>query len=113
MMAYRLPVLALSALALTGCASIAVTNELLEQRTAMALGMSASQFTISGRADDGLRTEYDVQTKSGKTYRCYVEGILYYTGRNVSDAICTAMGSAANPPTKACNALLKAAGKCQ
>ncbi len=112
MQAHRSIVLLTLAFALTACASIAVTSEILEQRTALALGLAHGQFNISGRVDDGLRTDYEVHTKSGKTYRCYVEGILYYTGRNVSDAICTGTAATNTAPTKSCNALLKAAGKC-
>lgn len=111
--------IALSAL-LVGCASVAVNNDSLTQRTSNALGLSPDQFTISNRSDSGVRTDYSVHTSAGKTYACYVTGTFSVTGRIVSDAICSTMQAGA-PSSQAtnetthqpCNALLKAAGKCQ
>jgi hypothetical protein len=116
--------LAAVAVIATGCASVAVKNEAIEARTATALGLTQDQFTISDRVDDGVRADYKVKTKAGKQYACYVTGTISYLGRVVSDPICTevgkpakqgisggAAGNAAGNPS--CNALLKAAGKCQ
>jgi len=103
----------LSALALAavmaGCASMAVTNDAIQQKTSFALGMTADQFTISDRVDDGLQSRYTATTKNGKVYMCYVEGTVTITGRVVSDAVCSEMGKNSAPM---CNDLLKAAGKC-
>lgn len=104
---------------LAGCASVAVTEDALVQRTSFALGVSADHFTISNRVDSGVRTDYDVHTQAGKDYACYVTGTVSVTGRTVSDAICKArQGTAqASQSTKEsdspCNDLLKAAGKCE
>lgn len=105
--------------ALAGCASVAVTDDAIGQRTAFALGIERSGFVISDRQDEGIRTNYTVKAKSGKTYSCYVTGTVSVVGRVVSDAICAEVGGApakptakAGTPAASCNALLKAAGKC-
>ena len=103
-------------LQVSACASIAVTPSNIEERTAFALGLNSSEFTISNRRDNGLRTDYLVQTNQGGRYNCYVEGTFSIIGRTVSDAICNQTGAAAlhqpTTTTTKCNALLKAAGKC-
>ena len=99
-----------------GCASVAVSNDAIEQNTASTLGLSKGAFTISDRVDNGMKTTYAVKTKSGKQYRCYVTGTLSAFGRVVSDAVCNEAGKSAEQSTGtsggSCNALLKAAGKC-
>lgn len=110
--------------AVAGCASVAVSNDAIEKNTAMALGLPKSSFTISDRVDDGVKSSYAVKTNAGKQYSCYVTGTVAITGRVVSDAICQALaqpqgqGKSAKPASvggggASCNALLKAAGKCQ
>ena len=103
--------------ALSGCASVAVTEDAVKQRTAFALGVEQGDFVISDRVDDGVETRYKVKTKTGKTYNCYVTGTISYVGRTVSDAVCSATGKTAATGTSGatgtkCNALLKAANKC-
>lgn len=83
---------------LSGCASVAVTDEAIVERTAFALGLQRGSFTISGRQDDGMRTDYKVQTKSGQHYNCYVMGSVSVMGRTVSDALCNKPGEAARNP---------------
>lgn len=108
---------AVAALA-AGCASVAVTDDSIEQRTSAALGIYRDAFTISDRQDEGIKTTYTVKTKTGKGYNCYVTGTVTYFGRTVSDAVCTEITSRSTtkqPTGKAggaCNALTKAAGKC-
>ena len=70
---------------ITGCASVVVSGDKLESRTASAIGSAPGQFTITNRVDDGIRTDFYVQTKTGKAYNCYVTGTIGV----VSDAICT------------------------
>jgi len=100
----------------TGCASVAVTNDAIEKNTAFALGIEKGTFTISNREDDGVKSTYLVSTNAGKKYTCYVTGTVSVVGRVVSDAVCNETGKSAKPATgtttKSCNALLKAAGKC-
>ena len=100
----------------SGCASVAVTNDAIERNTAFALGIEKGTFTISNREDDGVKSTYLVNTKSGRKYTCYVTGTVAVVGRVVSDAVCNEIGKQAKQTTKAtaqsCNALLKAAGKC-
>jgi hypothetical protein len=99
-----------------GCASIAVSDDAIEQNTATTLGLQKGNFTISDRVDDGVKSGYTVQTKTGKKYSCYVTGTVSYMGRVVSDAVCNEIGGKqtkqAAPSNGTCNALLKAAGKC-
>lgn len=101
-----------------GCASVAVSNDAIEKRTATALGLANNTFTISDRVDDGVRTDYTVKTSNGKQYACYVTGTVSVTGRVVSDAICIEKAKAntkpasTTPASSSCNALLKAAKKC-
>lgn len=103
-----------------GCASVAVSSDAIEKNTAFALGLEKGTFTISDRVDEGVKSSYTVKTNTGKKYSCYVTGTVSVMGRVVSDAMCNEVGkqpakqtggtgSAGGP----CNALLKAAGKCQ
>lgn len=112
----------LSALAalVTGCASVAVTGDAIEQRTAFALGLEQGSFVITDRQDEGIKTNYNVKAKNGRAWSCYVTGTFSVVGRVTSDAICTekagnkqaGKASAAPAPAASCNALLKAAGRC-
>ncbi|WP_041951286.1 hypothetical protein [Verminephrobacter eiseniae] len=69
--------------------------------------------------DDGVKASYSVKTNTGKQYACYVTGGVSIVGRVVSDPMCTEVGKAGKQATTgatsnaSCNALLKAAGKCQ
>jgi nitrate/nitrite transporter NarK len=99
-----------------GCASVAVTSDAIENNTASALGLEKGTFTISNREDDGIKSTYLVNTNAGKKYSCYVTGTVSVVGRVVSDAVCNEVGKSTKQSTGktlgACNALLKAAGKC-
>ncbi|MGF6349156.1 hypothetical protein [Variovorax sp. W2I14] len=112
-----------------GCASTAVTDDAIVTNTSRALGLPPSAFTISNRADSGVQTTFIARTDGGRTYNCYVEGSVSVVGRVVSDAICQEMRQSDTPasarrsssrpatgtaPTAApaCNALLRAAGRC-
>ena len=120
----RLALLAtfVAALTLMGCASVAVTDDALQQRTAASLSLATGSFTISNRQNSGVRSDYDVTTQDGRQFSCYVTGGVSVTGRNVSDALCHAapkltVGATPVPatspkPAAACNALLQAAGRC-
>lgn len=63
-----------SSLLAGGCASIAVTDEAIVDRTAFALGLAKGDFTISNRMDDGAATRYQVHTKEGQTPRNPLRG---------------------------------------
>ncbi|SFP99583.1 hypothetical protein [Variovorax sp. 770b2] len=118
-----------AALLVGGCASHAVTDDAIVTNTSRALGLPPGAFTISNRADSGVQTTFIARTDGGRTFNCYVEGSVSVVGRVVSDAICqemrqsdapaSARRSAAKPPSgaapapaPACNALLRAAGRC-
>lgn len=90
--------IAVAAAATTGCASIAVTDEALVERTAFALGLSKGDFTISNRVDDGTTTRYSVRAKSGQEFNCFVGGSIGVLGRVVSEAVCTKKGEVARNP---------------
>ncbi len=87
-----------AALALGACASVAVSDSAIEERTAFALGLPVGSFTISNRQNDGVRTQYQVLTKAGQRHNCYVAGSVGITGRVVSDAICNKPGEAPKNP---------------
>lgn len=76
---------ALVTVAATGCATIA-TDTAIVKRTGFALGLDASEFTISDRQNAGT------------------------SGTESSDAICNEIGG--NGTGGTCNALLKKASKC-
>ncbi|WP_286744892.1 hypothetical protein [Aquabacterium sp. UBA2148] len=113
---------------LAGCAATQVPQDKLEQRTAMAIGRDVGAFTISNQAmesDGGGRMNYTVTTKDGALYQCYIyeapplaKITSFGMAPTTSDAICTQRsgakpGKAAQKETPpACNALLKAAGRC-
>lgn len=116
-MKIKLTTCAFAVTLIQGCASLAVSNDAIEANTAHALGLSASEFTVSDRQDSGIKTNYNVQTKGGKHFSCYVTGSVSVVGAVVSDALCTEMASSGAVGEKkgggvSCNALLNAAGKC-
>ena len=88
----------LAAATATGCASIAVTDEALVDRTAFALGLGKGDFTISNRVDEGTTTRYSVKARSGQEFNCFVGGSIGVLGRVVSEAICTKKGEVARNP---------------
>ena len=102
----------------TGCstlgASFAVSDEALVSRTETAIGVPASEFTISDRVNEGVTARYKVETKSGKRYNCFVGGSLSGIGKSVSEAVCKPLdGSGSTQPSdKNCDALSQAAGRC-
>ncbi|MDB6062331.1 MAG: hypothetical protein JWM78_2434 [Verrucomicrobiaceae bacterium] len=99
----------------TGCASVAVTDDAIEKNTAFALGIEKGTFTISNRENEGVKSTYLVNTNTGKKYSCYVTGAVSMVGRTVSDAMCNEVGKPvkeSGETNASCNALLKAAGKC-
>ena len=110
------------AIGLAGCASVAVTDDAIQQETGRALSAAPGSFQVSNRHNSGVKTTYDVKLTDGRQYACYVTGSVGITGRAVSDALCQpSNGQAAAAPKPAatagttpaaCNALLKAAGKC-
>ena len=81
-----------------GCASIAVTDQAIVDRTAFALGLANGDFTISNRVDDRAATRYQVRTKAGQNYRCFVGGSIGLLGRSVSEAVCTKEGETPRNP---------------
>ena len=111
--------ISVAAVLVAGCASVAVTDDVIERNTAQALGLAKGSFAISERTNDGVKASYNVKTNTGKQYACYVTGGVGIVGRVVSDPICTEIAKpgkqAASGATgnASCNPLLKAAGKCQ
>jgi hypothetical protein len=101
---------------LSGCAAQMITPQHLQQRTEVALGMEAAQFTISDRVDDSVSTRYKVTTRDGRRFNCTVGGAFSFAGGVVTDAICHPFGNSASTSSgvsvPGCNALLKAAGRC-
>jgi hypothetical protein len=90
--------LPLACLSLAACASIAVTDEAIVERTAFALGLDKTAFTIANRTDDGTTSRYTVRTRTGQDYNCFIGGSITVLGRSVSEAVCTKKGEVARNP---------------
>lgn len=125
--------LAIASALLAGCAAT-INQDGLEQRTAQAIGRSVGQFAITDRSEEaGGRINYTVNTRDGAAYRCYLyaatdfQKAMSFGQTPHSDAICTAIaagkngsgnqgpaatGQSGGSPGGACNALLRAAGRC-
>lgn len=92
----------------------AITDDLLKERAAQNLGVSARAVKITNRVEKGVETRFNA-TVGGKTHACYVtSGYSLLSGRDVSDAICGrgAKATGAKKGNQSCNDLLRAAGKC-
>lgn len=88
----------IATLAIAGCASLAVTDEAIVDRTAFALGLNKGDITVSNRQNDGTTTRYSVRTKSGQEYNCFIGGSFNVLGRSVSEAICNRKGEPPRNP---------------
>lgn len=98
-----------AAVALTACGTIdnAVrSDESIQQKAAFALGTTAENVTITNRRSELGAVRFDATT-SGRKFQCY-----YTTAGVTSDVLCSPTDGGAPAPGAACNALLKAAGKC-
>ena len=108
-------------------AATAKDNSKAQQKISMAIGQEVSDFSIVSQINTDapmgyVGTQYTVQTKRGKTYKCDIlensgfgKVMTFGTGTGAG-AMCTdfTKGSKDAGKTNAasCNALLKAAGKC-
>jgi hypothetical protein len=90
--------IAFAVLSATGCASLAVTDEAIADRTAFALGINKADLTVSNRVDEGTTTRYSVRTKTGQEHNCFVGGSFNVLGRSVSEAVCTKKGEPIKNP---------------
>lgn len=86
------------AAATAGCASFAVTDEAIVDRTAFALGLNKTDFTVSQRVNEGTSTRYAVRTRTGQEFNCFVGGSINVLGRSVSEAVCTKKGEPMKNP---------------
>ena len=108
-----------SALAVTilGACSVVgnsvISEDNLQKKAADALGVNASQVSISDRKPDGISSVSFTANAGGRQYQCYITTAM---GAVSSDAICKQGGkpvkSAKAMPGQKCNALLEAAGRC-
>lgn len=116
------------AIALSGCVSVLMSpvsgalakarasNEKLLDKTETATGVFKDNLTIDENSikyeDDALK--YIAHDKNGNIYKCNYSSIV----GNESDALCTKLspdgnsGGDSGKQSSNCNALLKAAGKC-
>jgi hypothetical protein len=111
----------LAAVVLSGCAAT-IAQDGLEQRTSLAIGRQVGSFSITDRSEEtGGRINYTAKARDGATWQCYMysatgfQRAMSFGQTPHSDAICTPMGKGGAPsaaPAAACNALLKAAGRC-
>lgn len=81
-----------------GCASVAVTDDAIADRTAFALGLNKTDITISNRTNEGTTARYNVRTKAGQEYNCFVGGMITAMGRTVSEAVCNKKGEPPRNP---------------
>jgi hypothetical protein len=95
---FRMIAPVIAAIGVVGCASVAVTDNDLVERTAFALGLEKSAFTITNRVNDGVTTRYAVKAKTGQEFNCFVGGSISVLGRSVSEAVCTKKGEIAKNP---------------
>ena len=77
--------ISLALLAVAGCASLAVTDQALTERTAGAVGLKKTGFTVSQRMDDSTRTRSAVRKPTGQEFNCFVGGSFNVLGRSVSN----------------------------
>jgi len=94
----RIAVLTIFISITAGCASVAVTDDAIIDRTAFALGLDKGSFAIQNRVDEGTTTRYSVKAKSGQEFNCFVGGTFSAFGRMVSEAVCTKKGEIAKNP---------------
>lgn len=112
---------AVATLGLAGCAAT-ITQDGLAQTTSQAIGREVGDFTITDRTEGtGGRIDYRVRTRDGANYSCLMysatgfQKAMSFGQTPNSTALCTQMSKGSAPAAAApaaCNALLKAAGKC-
>lgn len=115
----KLKLIAVCSIALTvlsGCGIIEkqiASNESLQEKAAFAIGTQPSNISISNVQSGLEEITFDADA-NGSQYKCYYTTVIAVK----SDAICRKMGAKTDPKTKTeesqgeCNALLKAAGRC-
>lgn len=68
------PVFLLAPIALAGCASTILSDDRIKSNTALALGVSPEQVTISNRNYDGMTNTYYTASTGSRTYACTING---------------------------------------
>lgn len=99
----------LAAVTLTACGTIdnAVrSDESIQQKAAFALGTTPDKVVITNRTSEIGSVKFNATTND-RVFQCY-----YTTAGITSDVLCSPTDGGAPAPGAACNALLKAAGKC-
>ena len=110
----------ISAIAMTGCGllnglTVNISDQDLQKKAAMTIGVDANDVNITNRETDGHQINFKATTK-GKQYACYITTAMgLYGNAAVSSALCQPMqsNSSQQDNTPSCNALLMAAGKCK
>lgn len=109
-----LNILIASIATLSGCGVIdkqASTEESFKEKASFSIGALPNEITISDVNSSGFSTVTFNAEANNVKYKCYYESLVAVK----SDAICTKLNG--NSDTKGasdqCNALLKAAGRCQ
>lgn len=123
----RLTLILLPILLSLGACSSTIKQEGVEERASMATSRPVGSFTITDQVEaGGGRIEFKVKAKDGANFQCYMysatafQKAMSFGQTPHSDAVCTQMGKSnssstsnnGTAPAPACNALLKAAGKC-
>lgn len=113
MHASRISGLALTAVAVIFTSSVfaTATQEEAAEKAAFALNTSAEQVKVTDVKTSGIKVTYKAQYAGG-VYNCY-----YISADMTSDALCSGPINNATAPKPhsgaGCNALLKAAGRCE
>jgi len=100
----QIATIALSSGLLAGCGILGnafTSDKSLANKASFYLGEKPEQITISDRSGGIIAIDFTATPEGKEPKKCYVDSLIVYN----SDAICE--GKAAS-----CNALLKAAGKC-
>lgn len=90
--------IAITAAALSACASVIVSDDAVVDRTAFALGLNKGDFTISNRVNEGASARYAVRTKSGQEFNCFLGSTLSILGGGVTEAVCNKKGEVGRNP---------------
>ena len=98
----------LVALAVAGCASRLQSDDDLQAATAMQLGLSPGEVSISNRSDSGTSTNYWASTRSGRTYSCVRTATMSMLGTVKSSPLCSPTNAKAQAAPQPSNALLDA-----
>ncbi|MGA2107913.1 MAG: hypothetical protein ABSH25_09755 [Syntrophorhabdales bacterium] len=89
--------LCVASLAITGCATIAgstnmLTDERIKSETSGALGYSPNDLTIVSRRTEGVNTYVNLKANDGKEFTCVINGGNLFTMGVTNPPMCSTKG---------------------